>query len=150
MFLVPIVVCMLVKGISSMDSPEMLGRLGLRFLVFYLFTTVCASVIGIGVTKFLNLGNGVHYEAMVTSVKINELPGLDKFFTDMFSTNIFKSFTSGDMMQVLIISCFIGVAIVLRRRKTGPHPHDWFLLHGGFDDVPDYHRLETGSHWCSA
>ena len=126
MFLVPIVVCMLVKGISSMDSPEMLGRLGLRFLVFYLFTTVCASVIGIGVTKFLNLGNGVHYEAMAASVKINELPGLDKFFTDMFSTNIFKSFTSGDMMQVLIISCFIGVAIVLLPPEKRDPIRSWF------------------------
>ena len=35
MFLVPIVVCMLVKGISSMDSPEALGRIGIKIIVFY-------------------------------------------------------------------------------------------------------------------
>ena len=38
MFLVPIVVCMLVKGISSMDSPEALGRIGLKIMAFYIFT----------------------------------------------------------------------------------------------------------------
>ena len=53
MFLVPIVVCMLVKGISSMDSPEALGRIGIKIIVFYIFTTICAGVLGIGVTLSL-------------------------------------------------------------------------------------------------
>lgn len=34
MFLVPIVICMLVKGITSMDSPKTLGRIGLKFVAF--------------------------------------------------------------------------------------------------------------------
>lgn len=40
MFLVPIVVCMLVKGISSMDSPEALGRIGGKIILFYVVTKI--------------------------------------------------------------------------------------------------------------
>ena len=50
MFLVCIVICMLVKGISSMDDPEMLGRIGLKFILFYVFTTACASILSIAAT----------------------------------------------------------------------------------------------------
>ena len=56
MFLVPIVVCMLVKGISSMDDPQMLGRIGLKIICFYITTTIIASILGIGLTDFLAPG----------------------------------------------------------------------------------------------
>ena len=113
MFLVPIVVCMLVKGISSMDSPEALGRIGIKIIVFYIFTTICAGVLGIGVTSILNPGSGFSYEAATEEIVVNEMPTIAEFFKSMFSSNIFATFSSGDMMQVVIISCIIGVAIVL-------------------------------------
>ena len=43
MFLVPIVICMMVKGITSMDNPKTLGRIGIRIVVFYMFTTVAGD-----------------------------------------------------------------------------------------------------------
>lgn len=128
MFLVPIVICMLVKGISSMDSPEALGRIGIKFIMFYVLTTVCAGVLGIGVTSFLKPGAGFAYSAADTSdVKINEMPSIADFFESMFSKNIFDTFTKGDMMQVVIIACFIGVAIVMLPEEKRRPVRDWFV-----------------------
>lgn len=128
MFLVPIVICMLVKGISSMDSPEALGRIGIRIVLFYIFTTVCASVLGIGITSFLKPGAGFVYEMADTSeVTINEMPSIADFFKSMFSKNIFDTFAKGDMMQVVIIACFIGVAIVMLPEDKRKPVRDWFV-----------------------
>lgn len=126
MFLVPIVVCMLVRGISSMDDPKMLGRLGIRFSIFYMCTTAFAASLAVFSTKFLNLGVGFNYQAADSTAKIKDLPSVAQFFTSMFSTNIFKSFSSGDMMQVLVISCFIGVAIVLLPPEKREPVKAWF------------------------
>ena len=90
MFLVPIVVCMLVKGISSMDDPKTLGRLGVRFTVFYLFTTACAALVGIALPLFFNLGAGFQYTPAggAQAVKIKSMPSIQEFFLNMFSTNM--------------------------------------------------------------
>ncbi|MCD8122896.1 MAG: dicarboxylate/amino acid:cation symporter [Clostridiales bacterium] len=127
MFLVCIVVCMLVKGISSMDSPEALGRIGVKFILFYVFTTLCASAIGVGMTLLLKPGVGFTYEAAdVSNVTINEMPSIAQFFKSMFSTNIWKTFADADMMQVVILSCFIGVAIVLLPPEKREPVRNWF------------------------
>lgn len=35
-----------------------------------------------------------------------------KFFTDMFTTNIFVTFTKGNILQTLIVAVFFGIAIM--------------------------------------
>lgn len=127
MFLVPIVVCMLVKGISSMDSPEALGRIGIKIMAFYIVTTICAGVLGIGVTSLLNPGSGFHYEAATEEIVVNDMPTVANFFKSMFSSNIFATFSAGDMMQVVIISCIIGVAIVLLPEEKREPVRNWFV-----------------------
>lgn len=127
MFLVPIVVCMLVKGISSMDSPEALGRIGIKIVAFYIVTTICASLIGIGITSVLNPGKGFQFEIAAGDVEINEMPTVGEFFKSMFSSNIFKTFTEANMMQVVILSCIIGVAIVLLPEEKRQPVRGWFI-----------------------
>ena len=65
MFLVPLVVCMLVKGITSMDSPETLGRIGLKIMAFYVFTTIVAGTLGVGLVVLLLLGPVVYCGVIV-------------------------------------------------------------------------------------
>lgn len=75
MFLVPIVICMMVKGITSMDNPKTLGRIGIRIVVFYMFTTVAASVLGLVITGVFHPGVGFQFtEGSAEAVEIAELP----------------------------------------------------------------------------
>lgn len=127
MFLIPIVVCMLVKGISSMDSPETLGRIGVRTLLFYVGTTLTAGVIGLVITSALKPGVGFAYEMSSSDVEIAGIPSASEFFTSMFSSNIFATFSVGDMMQVVIIACVLGVAIVLLPEGKREPVRDWFV-----------------------
>lgn len=127
MFLVPIVICMLVKGITSMDSPKTLGRIGLKFVAFYMLTTIGASVLGLLVTKILSPGVGFQFATGTKEIKIETIPGIDKFFTDMISSNIYSSFNRADMMQVLFIAVIIGVAIVMLPEEKRKPVRDWFV-----------------------
>ena len=127
MFLVPIVVCMLVKGISSMDDPQMLGRIGLKIICFYITTTIIASILGIGLTDFLAPGKNFVYDMASTSeISIKNMPSVAEFFISMVSSNIFATFTKADMMQVVILSCVIGVAVVLLPAEKKEPVRSWF------------------------
>lgn len=127
MFLVPIVVCMIVKGISTMDDPKTLGRLGVRIISFYMVTTVIASVVGIAIAYIFKPGIGFDFStANVGDVEIAELPGVGEFLVSMFSKNIFDSFSSANMMQVVIIAIIIGVAVVLLPEDKRKPVKEWF------------------------
>ena len=128
MFLVPIVICMMVKGTTSMDNPKTLGRIGIRIVVFYMFTTVAASVLGLVITGLFHPGVGFQFtEGSAEAVEIAELPTVGKFFTDMFSSNIFATFNNANMMQVLIIAVIMGVAIVMLPEDKRTPVRNWFV-----------------------
>ena len=120
MFIVPVVICMVVRGVSSLDSPKALGRIGLRVVAFYVITNVFALGIGILTTFVLKPGSGFVFEAMTTETVDTTLPTVSSFVTGLFSTNIFATFSSGDMLQCLVIALLIGVAIVFMGEKGKP------------------------------
>ena len=120
MFIVPVVICMVVRGVSSLDSPKDLGRIGLRVIAFYVITNVFALGIGILTTVVLKPGIGFVFEAMTTETVDTTLPTVSSFVTGLFSTNIFATFSSGDMLQCLVIALLIGVAIVFMGEKGKP------------------------------
>ena len=120
MFIVPVVICMVVRGVSSLDSPKALGRIGLRVVAFYVITNVFALGIGILTTFVLKPGIGFVFEAMTTETVDTTLPTVSSFVTGLFSTIIFATFSSGDMLQCLVIALLIGVAIVFMGEKGKP------------------------------
>ena len=120
MFIVPVVICMVVRGVSSLDSPKALGRIGLRVVAFYVITNVFALGIGILTTFVLKPGIGFVFEAMTTETVDTTLPTVSSFVTGLFSTNIVATFSSGDMLQCLVIALLIGVAIVFMGEKGKP------------------------------
>ena len=52
---------------------------------------------------------------------------MGKFFTDMFSSNIFATFNNANMMQVLIIAVIMGVAIVMLPEEKRTPVRNWFV-----------------------
>ena len=126
MFLVPTVVCMLVRGISSMDSPKTLGRIGVRVVAFYLVTTVIAAVLGIVVGKVFQPGVGFVFQQAETTTEVAELPTLQAFVLSLFSENIFNSYSSADMLKVLVSSIIIGVGIVFMPEEKRKPVREWF------------------------
>lgn len=127
MFLVPTVVCMLVKGIASIDNPKTLGRIGVKVIAFYLSTTVIAAIVGIVVGKLFHPGIGFEFEAGVeVSREVAEIPTLSSFILSMFSTNIFNSYSTADMLQVLVSSVIMGVGVVFMPEKPRETVREWF------------------------
>ena len=127
MFLVPTVVCMLVRGISSMDSPKTLGRIGAKVIAFYLVTTVFAAIIGIVIGDVFKPGIGFEFQQSSDTVtEVASLPTIQDFVLSLFSENIFNSYSSADMLKVLVSSIIIGVGIVFMPEEHGIPVRNWF------------------------
>jgi len=111
MIIVPLVIVLMVQGISGMDSPKKLGRVLLRLTLYYAITTMIAVLVGVSVTKLLNPGTGFQFEKAAKAIQVEKLVDWQTFMVNLVSSNMFSSFTKGDIPQVLLIGIILGVAI---------------------------------------
>lgn len=126
MFLVPIVVCMLVKGICTLENPKAFQRVGIRFITVYVFTTGLAVLLAIVITSISGIGYNFIFESQTQNVALAEIPTFTESIKSLFSSNVFKTFAEGNVMQIIIISCFMGIAILhLPENKREPIK-EWF------------------------
>ena len=111
---VPLVLFSIMAGILSMNDVSQVGRLGLRALLYFMFTTVIAVALGLVtstlVKGFLPL---IHVERdnNAAEIEIPDITIMDQI-VNMFPENIMLPLTNMTMMQVIVIAIFFGVAMV--------------------------------------
>lgn len=111
---VPLVLFSIMAGILSMNDVSKVGKLGLRALFYFMFTTVIAVTLGLVtstlVKGFLPL---IHVETgnSAAEIEIPDITIMDQI-VNMFPENIMLPLTNMTMMQVIVIAIFFGVAMV--------------------------------------
>lgn len=112
MLIIPMVMFLVVRSISTMDSPKTLGRIGGKVAGFYLCTTIFATLVAIIITTVLKPGIGFQFAKATTAFKPPEFLSIKEYIVSLFSSNMFVSFYDGNMIQVLVISIMIGLGVV--------------------------------------
>lgn len=111
---VPLVLFSIMAGILSMDDVSKVGKLGLRALLYFMFTTLIAVTLGLGLSTlakgFLPL---IHVETAGSAPEI-EIPDITIMsqIVNMFPDNIMAPLSNMTMIQVIVIALFFGVAMV--------------------------------------
>lgn len=120
MIVVPMVICTIVTGIISQDSLSSLKRVSTRIIAYFVVTTMLACVVGIVTSTVLQPGKLANFAGMATAqIKGNANITLAGFLKGLFSTNMFKTFSDGNIVQTLVISMLLGIAIL--RIKNEEH-----------------------------
>ena len=99
-------------GIVSQKDVASLGRIAGMILLYYCVTTIFACMVGIGTTTLLKPGvwgslSGMQGQEVSGTIDIT----IQDFFTNLFSDNIFASFTQGNILQTLVIAIIIGICL---------------------------------------
>lgn len=118
MIIVPLVLITVVTGIVSQKDIKSLGKMSIKIIIYFIITTAIASITGLLVSKILQPG----LRANFVGLSSKEVSGgmsmtVSDFFLGLFSTNMFQTFASGNILQTLIIAVFIGAAVL--RLKSG-------------------------------
>lgn len=113
MIVVPMVFFTIITGITSQKNLSSLGKIAGHIIAYYVLTTLVATVIGLAVTEIIRPGEIANFTGLA-SKKVAAATSITmaKFFTDMFTTNIFVTFTKGNILQTLIVAVFFGIAIM--------------------------------------
>lgn len=121
---IPLVFFNLVAGITSLSDIRILGRLGLRTVIYYVGTTSVALTLGLGLAHWLKPGEGMQLSEPVDKA-FGDVPSVTNVIIDLFPENVFRAFSSGNVAQVVVFAIFIGIATLLlpedskEKLKTG-------------------------------
>lgn len=109
---VPLVFVSLVCGTAALDDVRKLGRIGVRTVALYLFTTAVAislalvAAIIIGPGKGFGLASDVAFQAKAA-------PSLVEVLIAIFPKNVVSAMAQGNMLQIIVFAVLFGLALTL-------------------------------------
>ncbi len=110
---VPVVLLSMIDGILSMGDMKKVGSVGVKTVAYFMITTAVACVIGLALA---NIFNAAHLfpvlDASNAQYEAKEFGGFMATLVSIFPTNMWKSFTEANMLQVIVIALFFGGAII--------------------------------------
>lgn len=120
MLVVPLVFLSIIDGTRSMGDTETLGKVGVRIVILYLFTTAVAITIALLLATTIKPGVGMNMK--VGSNNYEGASGENISFVEtilnMIPTNPFEALAKGDMLQVIIFAVIVGLIIARMSEKT--------------------------------
>ncbi|MEY8334032.1 dicarboxylate/amino acid:cation symporter [Lachnospiraceae bacterium 47-T17] len=120
MMIYPLVFCSLIVGIKGIGSVSATGKIGGQSVLYYVVTTLIASLIGLFLPKALGLGSGVTIEMIESNVEATPFTSLLDTVQSLIPANPIASFAEGNMLQVLVFAIIIGITCLAVGEKADP------------------------------
>lgn len=112
MLIVPLVFLSIISGICKMGNTKQLRTVGFRFILYIIITSGMAATIGVVAGLILDIGSGTT-EFLDTTAQVQTVSY--SFINNMVSwipENIVGAMVTGDMLQIIVFSVFVGVALL--------------------------------------
>ena len=119
MLVIPLVMCSLICGTMSIGDTKTLGKVGVKTLAFYLFTTAVAISLALVFALLIRPGVGLNIEFVEgTDVTIQESVSIADTILNIIPKNIIHSMANGDMLPIIVFSVFIGLMLAKLGKKA--------------------------------
>ena len=116
---VPVVLLSMVEGIVSMGDMKKVGSVGWKALAYFTSTTAIACVVGLILGNlFLRAGLFPTLSTADVTYEAKEFEGFMSVLVGIFPTNMWKSFTEANMLQIIVIALFFGGSILAAGEKA--------------------------------
>jgi aerobic C4-dicarboxylate transport protein len=126
----PLVFLTVAGGIISSGNGKSLGRISLVSLFYFEIVSSLALVIGLGAGMLAGVGKGIHHVAVdatatrdAASARAAATAGhasLHDFLLNIFPDNFLGAFTTGEILQVLVLALLFGAAIKMMKARGAP------------------------------
>jgi len=116
--LVPLVFASIVVGVANLQAHRRMHRVWQLTLAFFLLSTSIAIVIGFGAATLFKPGEGLQlamFEEATRNYQARQMPLPDyiaQFLRGLFQ-NPFRALAQGDILAVVVVALFLGVALVV-------------------------------------
>jgi aerobic C4-dicarboxylate transport protein len=127
MLFAPIVFTTVVLGIARLETLRDLGRVGLRALIYFEVLSTFALVVGLVVVNVLGPGRGMNVDPATLDRKSVETytaavrhDSFADFVLNMIPASVVDALARNEILQVLLFSILLGVALTRLRDRAEP------------------------------
>ena len=123
MIIAPLVFATLVAGIAHMGDTAALGRVGVRSVGWFIGASLTSLTLGLILVNLLQPGVGLNLAvppATAASGVEQTAFTLSNFITHIFPRSGIEAMATNEILQIVIFSLFIGVAITAVGEKAKP------------------------------
>lgn len=123
MIIAPLVFSTLVVGIAHMGDTAALGRVGGRALAWFISASLVSLTVGLILVNLLQPGSGLDFPIP----PVDAASGVDKggfdlkvFITHLVPASMIEAMATNEILQIVVFSLFVGVAITAVGEKAAP------------------------------
>lgn len=120
MIVVPLVFFCIIDAALSLGDIKKLRSIGIKTIIWFLATGAISATIGLILANIIKSGRGLQLGTAETAMEVKELPGIYQTLLDLIPSNPFQALTSGEMMQIIVFSLFLGFAIISIGKEAQP------------------------------
>lgn len=103
----------------AIGDTKTLGKVGIKTVLFYLFTTAMAVTVALSVASLINPGLGVKVDNISTSeVSLSESKPLTEILLNIIPKNPIESLATADMLPIIVFALFVGIMLAKLGSKT--------------------------------
>jgi len=118
MVLIPLVFSAIVVGVANLRAHHQIHRVWITTLLFFFASMAIAIVIGFGAANIFRPGEGIRLEMFAEATKNYQarqlpLPDYIAQFAHGLFQNPLKALAAGDILAVVIVALFFGIALVV-------------------------------------
>lgn len=119
MIVVPMVFLSITAGVASLGDLRKLRSIGVKVVGLYAITSAISVGIGLVMANIVNPGRGFDMSLLSGSAEYEtqEMPTVVDTIVGMFPSNVFQSFTDGDMLQIIVFAVFLGIALIMLQKR---------------------------------
>lgn len=120
MIIVPLIFCSITTGVASVGSSGNLGRLGLKTMGFYIFSTLVAILTGLVLVNTIKPGIGADL-GFIEPVKgiAAQSDSFSQTLIKIVPTNIIEALAQGQMLSIIFFSILFGYFLTRIGEKPG-------------------------------
>jgi len=127
MIIAPVIFLTIVTGVAGMKQLSSVGRVFGKAMAYFLCFSTLALVIGMLIAHLVRPGAGMNIDpATLDTSRVFEYANkahemtLTGFVLDIIPNTLLGAFTSGNIMQVLLVAVLFGIALALTGERGAP------------------------------
>jgi proton glutamate symport protein len=120
MIIAPLLFATLVAGIAGAGHFKVVGRMGLRSIIYFEIVTTIALIIGLVAVNITKPGVGVKLPPTGQSEITATAQTWDQILLHVVPESVFDAMAKGDVLQIVVFSIFFGIALGMIGEKGRP------------------------------
>ena len=120
MIIAPLIFATLVAGIAGAGHVKVVGRMGLRAIIYFEIVTTIALGIGLAAVNIMKPGVGVNLPMGQASEITAKPQTWDQILLHVFPESVIRAMAEGDVLQIVVFSIFFAIALGMIGEKGRP------------------------------